>query len=153
MEYNLIVIDYNDPNFNNVCKILEQNIVLENLSKNGGTLNYTGLTYHSDILILATLGSEIVGFNSIVYTNNNGLYIYQIAVKKAHQQQGVGMLMMNKAMEIAQENNMTVSANVMDYNTNSKKMFERLGFSKLGYSEENNGYYEFKQDKKTIGSK
>ena len=88
--------------FNHVCDYVEQNINRENLSINGGTLNYSNLTYESDILLVALDNGVPVGYNSIV-TYEDGLYIYQIAVKKEYQNKGVGTLMLKKAIEIAKK--------------------------------------------------
>ncbi len=151
MNYTVHTIDYKDPNFVKICHYLEKAITQENLAINGGTLNYQGLTYRSDLLSLVSNGDNIVGYNSIVILEDS-YYIYQIAIKKEYQQQGLGMMLMEEAMRIAKENNMDVTANAMDYNSNSVRMFERLGFTKLGYGSEGNGFYEFKQISKNKGS-
>lgn len=150
MNCELIIIDRSDPNYYQVCEILDNNIVEENLKLNGGTLNYKGIVYQSHFIILATLGDEIIGFNAVL-DNGFSYYIAQIAVKKKYQQQGVGLLMMGKVIDMAEESNKHVSAHVMDYNEYSKKMFNTLGFNKLGENR-GNGFYEFIPKQKEIGS-
>jgi hypothetical protein len=38
--------------FNRICDYCDKKIVKENLSENGGTLNYSGIIFDSDILIV-----------------------------------------------------------------------------------------------------
>ncbi len=152
MNIEIDAIDINDDNFINICNILEKDIVIENLSINGGTLNYTHLTYDSDILLVARDGSKIVGFASLVGFGNT-IYVYQIAVKKEYQGNGIGSMLITKTIELAKDVDMDVTAHVMNYNTNSQKLFLGLNFLKLGESEEGNGFYRFYQNKKSIGSK
>ena len=147
MAYNIIVINNKNILFKNICRIIEKNIVEENLAINGGTLNYSHLTFDSELLLLAMDGEEIIGFNSLV-TFDNTYYVWQIAVKKELQGKGIGTELMKKAMEIALEKDMDVTANVMDYNEKSKKMFLNLGFIKEGYSSKNNGFYRYYQKQK-----
>ena len=149
MDYKIWVIDSNDETFKETCNYIEENITIENLVINGGTLNYHGLTYQSEVLILISLNDEIIGYNSLVVYDNT-LYVYQIAVKKEYQQKGIGTLLMEKAIELASSRNMDVTANVMEYNTNSKNMFLRLGFTKLGEMD-GNGYYRLSQPSKKNG--
>ena len=149
MDYKIWAIDDNDEKFREICNYLEENITNENLVVNGGTLNYHGLTYHSEVLILISLNDEIIGYNSLVVYDDT-LYVYQIAVKKEYQQKGIGSLLMGKAIEIASSRNMDVTANVMEYNTNSKNMFFRLGFTKLDEMD-GNGYYRLFQPSKKNG--
>lgn len=144
MNYQIKVIEHDDKNFAKICDLLEKDIVKENLSVNGGTLNYAGLTYDSNPLLVAISNGEIIGFNSLVEYEDT-YYIWQIAVKKKYQGQGVGTILMKKAMELAKEKDWDVTANVRDYNTSSKKMFLNLGFEKIGYSEEGNGFYIYRQ--------
>jgi ribosomal protein S18 acetylase RimI-like enzyme len=59
---------------------------------------------------------------------------------------------MQKAMEIAKELDVDVTANVMEDNTNSKKMFTRLGFTKID-GINGNGFYRYEQPGKERGSK
>ena len=131
--------------FYQVCDYIENHITKENLSKNGGTLNYNNLTYNSDILLVASDNGIPIGYNSIV-KYNKGLYIYQIAVKKEYQNKGIGTLMLKKAIEIAEEQNTFVTAHVMNYNIASQKMFLNLGFKKIDEDKKTgNGFYALNQ--------
>lgn len=141
------VIGSDDPDFFPTCQHLEQTITCENLRENGGTLRFSGLIYKSDTLLVAYEDGEPIGFNSIVKSNKS-LYIYQIAVKKDYQHQGVGSAMMRTAIEMAAKENLNVTAHVMEYNEASKGMFRRLGFKKIDEeSEKDNGFYLLKQRK------
>ena len=145
--------DFNDNNFINICNILEKDIVLENLSINGGTLNYTHLTYDSQVLLVAKDDNKkLVGFASLVLFDGT-VYVYQIAVKKALQGRGIGTALVSKTIDIAKEANMDVTANVRDYNINSQKMFTNLGFVKLSETSDGDGFYRFYQKQKNIVGK
>lgn len=131
--------------FYKLCNYIEEHINRENLFKNGGTLNYSNLTYESDILLIAFDNGIPVGYNSIV-RYEDGLYIYQIAVKKEYQNKGIGTLMLRRAVEIADEENTFVTAHVMNYNFASQKMFLNLGFKKVSEdSKTGNGFYILNQ--------
>ena len=131
--------------FYQVCNYIEENINRENLFKNGGTLNYSNLTYDSDILLVVFDNEIPVGYNSIV-KYKGGLYIYQIAVKKKYQNKGIGTLMLRKAIKIAEEENTFVTAHVMNYNVASQKMFLNLGFKKIDEDKNTgNGFYILNQ--------
>lgn len=123
-------IDVGTDYFYKICNYIEENINRENLYTNGGTLNYSNLTYDSDILLVAFKDNIPVGYNSIVMCED-GYYIYQIAVKKEYQNSGIGTLMLKKAIKIAKDNKSFVIANVMNYNINSQKMFLKQGFKKM----------------------
>ena len=140
-------------NFTEVCDYIEQYINRENLSINGGTLNYSNLTYDSYILLLAIDNGVPVGYNSIV-VYEKGLYIYQIAVKKEYQNKGIGTLMLKKAIEIAKKHNTNVTAHVMNYNIASQKMFLKLGFQKVDEDKKTgNGFYYLGIEKIKAGNK
>ena len=131
--------------FYQVCNYIEENINRENLFKNGGTLNYSNLTYDSDILLVVFDNEIPVGYNSIV-KYKGGLYIYQIAVKKKYQNKGIGTLMLRKTIKIAEEENTFVTAHVMNYNVASQKMFLNLGFKKIDEDKNTgNGFYILNQ--------
>ncbi|MBR5370204.1 MAG: GNAT family N-acetyltransferase [Bacilli bacterium] len=125
--------------FLNICDYVEKNINRENLSANGGTLNYSNLTYSSDILFIAFDNNTPVGYNSVVKCDG-GYYIYQIAVKKEYQGQGIGTDMLKEIVKIADEEGVFITAHVMNYNTASQKMFKSLGFIKLS-EKKGNGFY------------
>ena len=126
--------------FMKICKYVEENINRENLHKNGGTLNYSNLTYDSDILFIAYDNETPVGYNSIV-RYEDGFYVYQIAVKKEYQGKGIGTAMLKEAIEIAEKENTFITAHVMYYNIPSQKMFTKQGFKKIKENDEGNGFY------------
>ena len=135
---NMKVYMPNDKGFEKICDYLEENVCKENLSWNGGTLNYENLTYDSDILFVAYDKKVPIGYTSLIITEM-GIYVYQIAIKKEYQQRGIGSSMMQMTLDFADSNNMDVSAHVRDYNSNSLKMFTRLGFKKI--SEKDGNYF------------
>ena len=147
MEFIISEMQPYDRNFRKTCKYLEKVIVKENLSTNGGTLNYSNLTYQSDLLLLASIDNKVIGFVSLI-DDEDAYYVYQIAIKKEYQQKGIGSELIKKTLEIAKDNSKDVTANVMDYNTKSKKMFDKLGFVMLGYSSVGNGFYRYYQQNK-----
>lgn len=150
MEIRNIPIGTNE--FKNVCNYVEININRENLSKNGGTLNYANLTYDSDILIIAYDDGKPVGYNSVVRCgeNDEGYYIYQIAVKKEYQNQGIGPAMLKEIVDMADKEDTFITANVMNYNINSQKMFKSFGFIKVS-EKDGDGFYIRPQKKKNMG--
>ena len=142
MKLNYIIVNKDDKRFKNVCNYIEKHIVKENLRENGGTLNFTNLTYNSDYLIICTKRFVPIGFNSIIQFDNN-LYINQIGVKNKYKKQGIGTQMMQMVIDIATAADIAVSADVRDYNIASQKMFQSLGFEKIDeYSTEEGYYYE-----------
>ena len=133
--------------FYKMCDYVEKYINRENLSINGGTLNYSDLTYDSDIFLIAFDNDIPVGYNSIV-RYKGGLYIYQIAVKKEYQHKNIGTLMLRKAIEIADEQETFVTAHVMNYNAASQKMFLKLGFKKISEDKKTgNGFYILNEER------
>ena len=148
MDYKIVQIENNNKDFVNICRVLEKDIVEENLSINGGTLNYTRLTYDSNPLLIAISGEEIIGFNSLVPMRDT-YYVWQIAVKKKYQGRGIGTELMKKAIEFAKEKDCDVTANVMYYNIKSQRMFLGLGFDQV--SGGNNGFYRYYQKAKKMG--
>lgn len=156
---NNIRIDIIIPNdekmdeFISLCSYLEANIVDENHSKNGGTLNYSNLTYYSDILLVAYKEDIPVAFNSLVFHKKDLLYCNQYVVKKEFQNKGIGKRIMESAMKIVDELNVDFSAHVKDYNIASQKVFTSLGFKKVGYLSEVDNYYYFRERKRNIRGK
>ena len=141
-------IEVDTDYFYQICDYLEKNINRENLYRNGGTLKYTNLTYNSHILFVAFDNDIPVGYNSI-WKNLEGYYVAQIAVKKEYQNKGIGTLMMQKIIEIAESENKYITAHVMNYNTASQKMFLGLGFEKIREDEvTGNGFYILDQREK-----
>lgn len=142
----MIVVSYDiiipsDSKFISVCDECEEKIVTPNLSRNGGTLNFSNLVYNSDILIVCYKGKEIIGFNSLVMDENE-LYIYQIGVKPGYKNQKIGTSLMNLAIDIAKKKNLMVTAHVRDYNTYSKMMMESVGLKRIDeYSSKGNSFY------------
>ena len=134
-----------------ICEYLDQNITAENLRTNGGTLNYTGLVNYSSLLLIAYDNGEPVGFNSLGIIDGV-CYILQIAVKRSYHHKGIGTMLMNRAITIAEEKKCSITAHVRDYNIASRGMFTKLGFEKIGESVEGNGLYQLPCLKKTIKS-
>lgn len=122
-----MTIPKKSPIFNRICAYCDKHIVQENLSINGGTLNYSGIVYDSDIMIVCFDKTKPVAFNSIVELEDC-LYIYQIAVKNNNKQQGIGTELMQRAITIAKSKNKPVTAHVRDYNDASNHLFQKLGF-------------------------
>lgn len=114
--------------FNRICEYCDRTIVDENLIINGGTLNYSGIIYDSDIMIVCFDKTTPVAFNSIVELDDS-IYIYQIAVKKSFKNKGIGTYLMQKAISIAKNKNKAVTAHVRDYNDASNHLFQKLGFA------------------------
>ncbi len=127
-EYVYMTLTPNSREFKKICDYLDKKIVEENLYKNGGTLNYSGLVYESDILIVCFKDKIPVGFNSIIDLPE-GYYIYQIAVSNSEKQKGIGKQLMQIIIDQAATNNKGIAAHVRDYNTASQKLFESLGFT------------------------
>ena len=149
MECTIVKILPSSKGFEKICAYLESVIVSENLSINGGTLNYSNLTYESNLLLLAIKDEKPIGFSSLVELEDS-FYVYQIAIKKEYQQKGIGSMLLEEAIGVAKSVGYDVTANVMEHNTNSKKMFERFGFKKLGYSSKGNAFYRFFQPEKIV---
>ena len=146
--YEIKSLDRNMETFIPTCDYLEANITSENLRENGGTLNFSNLTYESDILLVAFDKENPIGYNSVVKIRN-GYYIYQIAVKKEYQHKGAGKMMMKQVMDMAAKEKVDVVAHAMNYNEASKGMLIGLGFKKVDEDKETgNGLYILKQKKK-----
>lgn len=126
-EYVYLTLTRKSEEFKKICDYLDKKIVDENLYRNGGTLNYSGLVYESDILIVCFKDNVPVGFNSVIELPE-GYYIYQIAVSKEEKKKGIGKQLMQMIMDRAAANNKDIAAHVRDYNTASQKLFESLGF-------------------------
>ena len=151
MEPKIVILLRHQQEFEGVCDKIEEYIVKENLARNGGTLKFSGLTYDADYLFLALVDNVPVGYCAVV-DDLEGFYIYQIGVKKELQQKGIGQAMMEQVMYLASTNNKDIVAHVREYNENSKKLFTRLGFEKLGVKGDN-GHYRYYQDKVAIGAR
>lgn len=148
--YTYMTIPKTSHIFNRICDYCDKKIVKENLSENGGTLNYSGIIFDSDILIVCLDKTTPVAFNSIVELNDC-LYIYQIAVKNTHKKQGIGETLMQKAITIAESKKKPVTAHVRDYNTASNHLFQKLGFTAIEPG--SNTLYILETNKKTKGKK
>ena len=151
MDCKIIVVRRKQEEFESVCDKIEEYIVKENLAKYGGTLRYSCLTYDADYLFLALVDNVPVGYCAVV-KDYDSYYIYQIGVKKAFQQKGIGQAMMEQVMILAASDNMDITAHVREYNENSKKLFTRLGFEKIGV-EGDNGAYRYHQDTVAMGGR
>jgi ribosomal protein S18 acetylase RimI-like enzyme len=149
-KYIYMTISKTSPIFNKICDYCDKKIVEENLSINGGTLNYSGIVYDSDILIVCLDKTTPIAFNSIVELNDC-IYIYQIAVKNANKREGIGTELMQKAITIAEGKKKPVAAHVRDYNDASNHLFQKLGFTAVEPS--SNTLYILDTIKKSRGKK
>jgi GNAT superfamily N-acetyltransferase len=129
-KYNYITISRKSPSFKTICTYCDRKIVEENLSINGGTLNHSGIIHDSDCLIVCFDKTTPIGFNSLKELDEC-LYVYQIAIKKEHKQQGIGTHLMDIAISIAKKKEKPITAHVRDYNTSSNHLFQKLGFEVL----------------------
>lgn len=130
MKYVIRNIGIGTYEFLEICDYVEKNINRENLYVNGGTLNYSNLTYNSDILLIAFNKDIPIGYNSVIKCNG-GYYIYQIAVKKEFQNMGIGTEMLRVIVNMANNQDVSVLAHVMSYNEPSLKMFNSFGFKRI----------------------
>ena len=147
-----VIINPGSDNFEDMCDQCEQGIVLENLRKNGGTLNYSKLTYNSNILILCLNDNIPIGFCSLVLNDEVGLYVYQIAVKKIYQKQGIGTRLIEITKHLSEDLGIKSSAHVMAYNKGSQKTFENCGYLKdEKNSSEEEYFYQYKVLTNKIG--
>jgi len=126
--------------FLEICSQLEETVVKDNLRQNGGTLNFSNLTYHSDILIVGFEGNTPVAFNSLII-HGSSLYVYQIAVKKEYQEKGIGKYLIDRAKQLASTLNLDVTAHVKKYNIASQKMFESCGFFRSAENSDDEDYF------------
>lgn len=129
-KYNYITISRKSPLFKTICKYCDRKIVEENLSINGGTLNYSGIVYNSDYLIVCIDNNIPIAFNSIVELEDN-IYINQIAVKNNRKKQGIATQLMQIAISMGESKEKAITAHVRDYNTASNHLFQKLGFQAL----------------------
>ena len=129
-KYIYMTIPKKSPLFNRICSYCDKHIVEENLSINGGTLNYSGIVYDSDIMIVCFDKTKPVAFNSLVELEDC-IYIYQIAVQNTHKKEGIGTQLMQRAINIAEGKNKPVTAHVRDYNDASNHLFQKLGFDAI----------------------
>lgn len=150
MEYR--VINQKDDDFESICTCCENDIVLENLVSNGGTLQFRHLTYQADCIIVAEEGTTIIGFNSLNIDYDIGFYVNQIAVRKEYQQKGIGTTLISMGQELANKASLPVYAHVREYNIGSQKAFEKCGFEKDDtYRTEESFFYAYNQ--KSIGER
>ena len=131
-----------DDDFDDICGECEENIVKPNLRINNGTLNFNGLLYGSDILLICKDNDKIVGYNSVVIKKNS-LYINQIAVLPNYKKQGIGKKMMECVIDISNKVGLPLCAHVRSYNEASLAMVKSLGFEKNEeFSNEKNYFFE-----------
>ncbi len=148
MEYR--VVKSTDVDFQKVCKQCEE-IVLENLFSNGGTLQFRYLTYQADCIIIAQ-EENIIGFNALLVDFRDGFYVNQIAVKKNCQQKGIGTHLIVMSKDMADKLSLPVYAHVREYNIGSQKTFEKCGFKRDDtYRTEDSYFYAYTEKK--IGEK
>ena len=118
-----------------------QQVVEENLHKNGGMLFVRNAIFYSDFILVAmneeqTLMYGFIALKSMVNheTKEAKLYINQIAVKKAYQRQGIAKTLLQK---VILESDMDIICHIKAINLNSQSFFESMGFIK----DENSNVY------------
>ena len=140
-----ITIPREHENFESICDYCANDIVPENLQKNGGTLLYEKIVYSSDVIILAYNEEEFVGFSSLIIYPEECVYINQIAIKGAYKRQGIGTALVEKSKEIGNASSLDVACHVRDFNVASKAMFAACGFIRdESECEPGNSFYRFK---------
>ena len=129
--FEYMIIESSSEMFEELCKLCDNEVVIENHKKNGGTLNYTGIVSYSDYLIICVKDNNIIGFNSLMNRDIDGsIYVVQIAVKNAYKKMRIGTEIINQAKEIALQKQRKITADVRKYNKASQALFESCGFIK-----------------------
>ena len=110
-------------------------IIVENLYENGGTLRQRDIferEFQWTNLIIARNGNEIVGFLLIRFSSNTHnlknsecyYYISDIVVKNKYKRQGIGTMMLRKALEC--RGDLPLVASVLDDNEGSKNLLSKF---------------------------
>lgn len=117
-----------DIMFLKYCKECEK-IAKDNYRDNGGTLNYLGLTKHSENLFLAIEDNKIVGYLSIVMTESEPSepYVYQMAVDVSYRKRGICSSLLTAAKEKYADFE-CMYAHARGYNLSSHKTLLKNGF-------------------------
>lgn len=146
--FRYVIISNNSTAFSKICEFCDKYIVRENLRENGGKLNYNGLILSSKFLIVCIDERNIpIAFNSIVEWKED-YYIYQIVVKREHQQKGIGTELLKKIIEIAENDNKNVTSHVRSYNIESQRLFNKFDFEEI--SNGNNILYILPKKEKNL---
>lgn len=137
-----ILISMENRKFDSYCYLCRENIVVENLIENGGTLQVPSAVYYSNVIIMAfeEINNDVVGFAALNARPGTEVYVNQIAVKNVYKRKGIGRELVEQTMNYA--NGRDIICHVRDYNTASQGLFESCGFIKdEDRSEENNYFY------------
>ncbi len=118
-----------------------EDINLENLVRNGGTLRFEGILYH-DYAVVAKIKDRIVGYTLLAknFFLDDDIYVMQIAVDNKFKGVGVGSAMYDY-VEKHSKGFKHFTANVNKNNIASKCFHEKFGFSPFG--EEGNTQYSY----------
>ncbi len=118
-----------DLKFVKYCKECEE-IAEANYRSNGGTLNYLGLTKHSQNLFLAIEDGKVVGYLSIVMAESEP-YVYQMAVDENYRKRGICSSLLTAAKEKYADFK-CMYAHARGYNLSSHKTLLKNGFEVVG---------------------
>ena len=100
-------------------------LLTENTIDNGGTLEYATLT--RDVYVEVESGGEILGYVGLVSYGDGRLYVGVAAVKKEYQGLGIGSKMYDFIKQYSSQFS-TLSADVRNFNTSSKRLHFNQGF-------------------------
>ncbi len=131
--YLYCLLKKSDPEYNDLVYLMAKEITIPNLRINGGKLNSDmGLRYPEQLMYIKDKKTnEIVSYIGITENYGIGLYISQIAVRKDYRKTGLGRIMIQDAIRVANSKNIEfVSAEIMPDNDASLGLFGSFGFTK-----------------------
>ncbi len=98
---------------------------------NASVLKSELLGEHKKYLV-AKQNGEIVGFAGMLQ-NPPEMEIMNIVIKKQERKKGIGAFLLNKMLEIAENNKIeTIFLEVHEKNVAAKKLYEKAGFCEIG---------------------
>ena len=147
-----ILISQENKDFEKYCNICRDNVVIENLVSNGGTLQVPNAVFYSNVLIIAhqdvLLPNQIVGFIALNTRSESEIYINQIAVKNDHKKQGIGRGLVYELINYA--DNRDITCHVRVYNVASQALFKSCNFEKVEKMSNDSNYFFVHRSKKMI---